>query len=243
MNWDYSRHYERFHPDTPEHDHALQWLLGRWLDPHLPAQRNAPVLDVGCGRGYALEMLRARGFSAIEGIDRDPGQVNFARGRGLPVSLVSDSAAYLRERPGTFRLMLLMDVLEHLGADSRSELLDAMHAAGASGCRLCCTVPNAASPMASYWRHIDYTHQTLFTVESLEYLLTSCGWRVRSIEPIEFHYRPRWLFWLPTRRTLRWTLRCLSRGSTRLHALGELGWTAGWKVPLAPNLLAVVEKP
>src|SRR5262245_20927694 len=42
----------------------------------------APVLDLGCGRGDFLEMLRERGIPA-HGIDQDPLAVAAARSRGL----------------------------------------------------------------------------------------------------------------------------------------------------------------
>ena len=44
----------------------------------------APVLDVGCGRGELLALLRDAGIEA-RGIDADADMVAYARGEGLDV--------------------------------------------------------------------------------------------------------------------------------------------------------------
>lgn len=242
MNRDYARHYARFHPDTSEHDANLRALLQRWLGPHLPADPGAAILDVGCGRGYALALLRELGYMKLEGIDSDAGQVTFARRRGLPVTLVADTVAHLRAGGPSYDLVLLMDVLEHIPATSRAEFLQTVAGSLRPGGRLICTVPNAASMLAGYWRYVDPTHHTLFTVQSLDHALHQSGLETMSIQPVEFTVRPRYLFWWPGPRTLLWWLRCLVRLHWRMVQLAELGWEQGRHTPVGPNLLAVARR-
>jgi len=239
MDWDYSRHYARFHADTPEHDAQLHALFQRWLGAHLPADKNTALLDVGCGRGYALGWLQGLGYTQLAGIDPDAGQVAFAQSRGLNVQRAVDTVDFLRGRTGAYDFVQLMDVLEHVPHAAQGALLRAIHAALRPGGRLLCTVPNADSPLASRWRHIDYTHHLLFTVESLEFVLSQTGFRVERLHAAEFIGGPRLLCWPPTRRTLRWWLCRLGRLQPRLACLGELGWHDGWRIPLSPNLLTV----
>ena len=59
MDWDYSKHYARLHADTPEHDANIRALYERWLGPHLPQDKNTPILDVG-SRGHALRVSLPR---------------------------------------------------------------------------------------------------------------------------------------------------------------------------------------
>jgi SAM-dependent methyltransferase len=242
MTWDYSRHYARLHPDTPEHDANLRNYFQRCLAAHLPANKGGAVLDVGCGRGYALEWLRSLGYTDLVGIDPDSAQVAFARNRGHNVTRVEDSMAFLRERPGTCDLVLLMDVLEHVPRTAQPELLRAIHRTLRPGGRLLCTVPNAASPLAGHWRYVDYTHECLFTRESLEFLVGQSGFSVQTVLPLEFVGPPKLGFWPPNRQTARWWARTLSRIPLRLAALGEAGWQNGWNMPLSPNLLACAER-
>ena len=238
MNWDYSQHYARLHPDTPEHDANLRSYFQRNLAAHLPADKGSNVLDIGCGRGYALEWLGSLGYANRAGIDPDAAQVAFAKSRGQNVAQVQDTAAYLRERPETCDLILLMDVLEHVPRPAQPELLRAIRNALRPGGRLLCTVPNAASPLAGHWRYVDYTHECLFTHESLEFLLTQTGFTVDRVQPVEFLAPPFLGIWPLNRHTLRWWSLKMSRVQPRLVCLGEFGWGKGWATPLSANLLA-----
>ena len=57
----------------------------------------APVLDVGCGRGELLGLLRDAGIEA-QGVDADADMVAYARGEGLDVEQ-ADALAYLEALP------------------------------------------------------------------------------------------------------------------------------------------------
>src|SRR5207244_4884653 len=57
----------------------------------------APVLDVGCGRGEFLGLLREAGVEA-RGVDADADMVAYARGEGLDVGQ-AEALPYLRARP------------------------------------------------------------------------------------------------------------------------------------------------
>src|SRR5207237_1812437 len=57
----------------------------------------APVLDVGCGRGEFLALLREAGVAA-RGVDADADMVAYARGEGADVEQ-ADALAYLESLP------------------------------------------------------------------------------------------------------------------------------------------------
>jgi SAM-dependent methyltransferase len=57
----------------------------------------APVLDVGCGRGEFLALLRREGIEA-RGVDADPDMVAFCRGQDLDVA-EEDAIAHLESLP------------------------------------------------------------------------------------------------------------------------------------------------
>ncbi len=239
---DYSQQYAKFHPADPEHRHGLFLLHQRMLGQHLPMERDAPILDVGCGRGYALEDVRALGYTRLSGIDIDPGQVAFARQQGLDVTLVESAEKFLADQGGTYAAILLLDVLEHLPREKQQSFLQAIALSlRPDGC-LICTVPNAGSSIGGFWLYNDYTHQGSFTADSLSFLLAQGGFdRVRCVA-VEFFPRPRFLFWLPTPRTIAWWLRSLLRLRQRAAFVAELGWVRGRAVILTPNLLAVANK-
>ncbi|MBE7559231.1 methyltransferase domain-containing protein [bacterium] len=81
------------------------------------------VLDVGCGRGEFLELLREAGVSA-RGIDVNPFMVERCRDKGLSVE-ERDALEYLRALPddglgGVF----MAQVVEHLAQPYLEELLE-----------------------------------------------------------------------------------------------------------------------
>src|SRR5262249_22115106 len=73
----------------------------------------APVLDVGCGRGELLSLLREAGVEA-HGVDADSDMVEYARGEGLEV-VQADALEYLeRLDDDSLGGMFAGQVVEHL---------------------------------------------------------------------------------------------------------------------------------
>lgn len=240
MKTDYTRYYRRWHSDSPEHLQQMLRYFGRRLDPHLPADRAARVLDVGCGMGFALAALRQRGFSRLEGIELDPAQAAAAQGRGFQVEVVGDAAVWLQARPERYDVVLLLDVLEHVPRDAQFDLLAAIHRSLTLGGRLICSVPNANSTLGARQRYMDWTHHTSFTEHSLDFALFHGGFRQIEVRADDDPPKP-WR-WLPLWRRRWWYVRGCFRAVRRLQLMAELGPEEGRRAPLSPNLLGVAVK-
>jgi ubiquinone/menaquinone biosynthesis C-methylase UbiE len=72
------------------------------------------ILDVGCGTGANLKMLRAHG--SAEGVDISEQAVEFCRERGLD-SVKLGAAEELPYEDESFDLVTALDVIEHLDDD------------------------------------------------------------------------------------------------------------------------------
>jgi SAM-dependent methyltransferase len=84
---------------------------------------HGPVLDVGCGRGELLELLREAGTEA-RGIDLDHGMVDRSRRKGLDVEL-ADAVAYLeRQNLGSLGAVFASHVIEHLPYEELEQLFE-----------------------------------------------------------------------------------------------------------------------
>ena len=103
---DYTHHYRKWHDDSEEHSEAMCRHFQTLLGPYLPESKDARILDVGCGMGFALLALREVGYNNLEGIDSDQGQVAAACNRSLDVIHVVDAVEYVRARPGYYGLVL-----------------------------------------------------------------------------------------------------------------------------------------
>ena len=128
----------------------------------------APVLDIGCGRGELLDLLTEAGVQA-SGVDVDAGMVEHARAKGHDVAL-GDAVAHLRTlAPGQLGAVVSLEVIEHLPYAELLELLTlARSRLREDGVLLLETVnPHAVDAMKAFW--LDPTHQhPLFPEVTLE---------------------------------------------------------------------------
>jgi O-antigen chain-terminating methyltransferase len=148
----------------------------------------APVLDVGCGRGEFLGLLREAGVAA-RGVDADADMVAYARGEGLEVAQ-ADVLSYLGELPerslgGIFAAQLV----EHLPPPSLRRFLELAARALRPGGLLVAETINPLSPLALRNYFADLTHAQPLVPETLELLAGQAGFERTEIrfanEPAE----------------------------------------------------------
>jgi SAM-dependent methyltransferase len=136
----------------------------------------APVLDVGCGRGEFLALLREAGIEA-RGVDADADMVAYARGEGLDVEQ-ADALAYLeRLEDGTLGAVFAAQVLEHLPPPSLLRLLELAAEKLRPGGLLLAETINPLSPLALRHYFADLTHVQPLVPETLELLARQAGFR------------------------------------------------------------------
>jgi len=157
----------------------------RYLD---DLRENGPVLDIGCGRGELLGLLREAGVEA-HGIDADADMVAYARGDGLEVEQ-ADLVEYLEGLgAGSLGAIFMGQVVEHLPA---STLVRALRLAAAKlrpGGLLVAETINPLSPIALRNYFADLTHAQPLVPETLELLARQSGFAPTEIrflnEPAE----------------------------------------------------------
>lgn len=126
---------------------------------YLPLVRDhGPVLDVGCGRGEFLGLLRDADVAAV-GIDIDPAMVERARARGLDAR-EGDAVSYLEaQEAGRLGVIFAAQVIEHLPYEALVRFLRAARAALSPSGRLIMETVNPHTPQALKHFWIDPTHQ------------------------------------------------------------------------------------
>jgi cyclopropane fatty-acyl-phospholipid synthase-like methyltransferase len=239
---DYTYHYRKFNRDDPEHEKRVFEYYRRILEPHLPSNKSARILDIGCGSGLLLQSLKQLGYENLHGVELDAGQAELARKRGLAVDATDDTAAWLNAKPNCFDAALATDVLEHIPVSAQIPFVTAIQKSLAPGATFICTVPNANSALAARWRYIDWTHTCSFTEISLDFLLHHGGLQTTSILPVEMGETPR-LWWLPRRGWFFFAASKAVRFWRRVELMTELGPAQGRNLPLTLNMLAVAKKP
>ena len=133
------------------------------------------VLDIGCGRGEFLALLKARGVRA-RGIDVNDSMVEVCVQQGLEASK-ADALAYLRAQPpGSLGGLLAAQVVEHLDPAYLTSLLDAAYAALRPGAPIVLETINPACWFAFFESYVrDITHVRPLHPDTLQFLLQASG--------------------------------------------------------------------
>jgi O-antigen chain-terminating methyltransferase len=133
-----------------------------------------PVLDVGCGRGEFLGLLRDAGVEA-GGIDADADMVAYARGEGLDVEQ-ADALAHLEAlEDGSLGGIFCAQVVEHFPPPVLLRLLELAHAKLRPGGVLVAETINPLSPLALRHYFADLTHAQPLVPETLALLVRQVG--------------------------------------------------------------------
>jgi SAM-dependent methyltransferase len=159
--------------------------IRRRVEEYLPIFQSATdVLDVGCGRGEFLELLRERNVRA-RGIDINPAMVEVCRGTGLAAE-ATDALAYLGTLPdSSLGGLFAAQVVEHLEPRYLMRLLDAAFDKLRPGAPIVLETINPACWFAFFESYIrDLTHVRPVHPDTLKYLLVATGF-----QRVEIAYR------------------------------------------------------
>jgi 2-polyprenyl-3-methyl-5-hydroxy-6-metoxy-1,4-benzoquinol methylase len=160
----------------------------RLIGPHLPVDRDAVVLDCGCGEGFLVSWLQDRGYRRAGGLDASPEEVEVARQLGLPVEC-GEIAPSLAARSGSVDFLIFRNVLEHLYKHEVVEMLLAARRALRPGGGVWIQVPNAESPFGARLRYADFTHELAFTQVSIAQVLRVTGFADVRVSPVRSGFR------------------------------------------------------
>jgi SAM-dependent methyltransferase len=153
------------------------------LESYLPYFEGASdVLDVGCGRGEFLDLLKARGISA-RGLDLNHEMVELCRTRGLDVA-EGDVVSYLESLPdASLGGLFAAQVVEHLQPAYLLRLLELAHHKLRPGAPLVLETLNPACWVAFFDSFIrDITHVWPLHPDTLRYLVLASGFTTARVE-------------------------------------------------------------
>ena len=133
------------------------------------------VLDVGCGRGECLQLLKERGITA-RGLDLNPEMAEACRARGLDAA-TGDALTTLRALPDeSLGGLIAVQVIEHLTPSYLSQFLQTAFFKLRPGAPLILETINPACWVAFFESYIrDLTHEQPIHPETLQYMLQASG--------------------------------------------------------------------
>ena len=138
------------------------------------------MLDLGCGRGEALALLRDWGFAG-RGVDASARMVELCHDRGLQAEVGDLFAVLAAAEPGSLGGVVSFHVIEHLPADALDRLVRLAYRALRPGGVLILETPNPLSVVVAarnFW--LDPTHVRPVHPESLKLMYELAGF-----DPVE----------------------------------------------------------
>ena len=156
--------------------------IGERVAAYVPLFEGASdVLDVGCGRGEFLALLKAKGISA-RGVDLNDEMTAVCRERGLDAT-AGDALSYLLAQPdGSLGGLFAAQVVEHLEPDYLMRFLEAAYHKLRPGSKIVLETINAACWYAFFSSYIrDITHIRPLHPDTLKYLVSATGFQKVSV--------------------------------------------------------------
>jgi len=154
-------------------EHQLRAARRPYLEYFPPGGR---VLDLGCGRGEFLELLRESGRRGV-GVESDPALVRACRAKGLQVEH-GDGLEFVRKAAADWDGIMVSHLIEHLPGSEGCRLIAAAAERLRSGGRLIVLTPNPnfLPGVGAFWS--DLTHARPYPLAALRSLLADVGLRV-----------------------------------------------------------------
>ncbi|HEY5121937.1 MAG TPA: class I SAM-dependent methyltransferase, partial [Acidimicrobiales bacterium] len=144
-----------------------------------------PVLDIGCGGGELLEVLKENGIDAY-GIEIVESAVQECQAAGLDARL-DDALHHLSSVPkGSLGAVTAIHVVEHVGVDTLLEIIDLSLQALRPGGLLIFETPNPANVIVgANTFYLDPTHDHPIPSVLLEFFVSIRGFTDTQILPLK----------------------------------------------------------
>jgi 2-polyprenyl-3-methyl-5-hydroxy-6-metoxy-1,4-benzoquinol methylase len=171
---------------TREEIKAKQSVYLPLLREHGIGSSNMPILDLGCGRGEWLELLREAGLQA-RGIDCNEIVIEYCKSAGLDV-VHGDALSCLRALPdASLGALTSFHMIEHLPFDVILTLIDEALRALKTGGILILETPNPQNILVgSHTFYLDPTHLKPLPSAMVRFFVEArgfCNVQVRELNP------------------------------------------------------------
>lgn len=168
---------KKIHQSDHHHDYDSEYYRHRGgimaechgtniLDHLFKKYKTVTILDVGCGAGSLMRLLKKKGFNRVKGIDISPVAAKLSGGRVA-------SATKIPYKSNSFDCVIGLSVIEHLSKEEGNQFLRQAFRVLKPGGFIFLLTPNGASPLRvikgkKWYGYDDHSHTFFFTPWSLK---------------------------------------------------------------------------
>jgi 2-polyprenyl-3-methyl-5-hydroxy-6-metoxy-1,4-benzoquinol methylase len=179
-------HFGKIHDNNQEF-FQYGWYFRKNYLKHLPVDKNAKIVDLGCGMGHFLNFLVNEKYNNYIGIDVSEENIQYCRKNKFNV-ISGDIFDFLKDTNDKYDVIVMNDIIEHFEKSEINLLLQLIFKSLQKNGRVIIKTPNAANPiLASSSRYFDFTHELLFTEESISQVLRISGFSQISVYPQDLY--------------------------------------------------------
>jgi len=171
----FSKHYAILNNiDLNSEDSILDWYklsfdyYDKFLKQHLKLSDDKKILELGCGIGGLLYFLKKSGCENYLGVDISEEQLSICQKYVTTKVLNEDVLSFLKNHNHKYDLIVLLDLIEHLGKDKIIQFIELLYKTLDLNGRILLRTPNMGSLFGLRSRYIDFTHEVGFTEESIK---------------------------------------------------------------------------
>jgi SAM-dependent methyltransferase len=179
--WIYTAHiYDE--GDSEYHKTLTKQVVEKYVDT-LELPKNAKILDLGCGPGYFLDEMKARGYTDVVGVTLSPGDVKICEDKGHTVkrydlSFLPQVDGYIEE---SVDFIFLRHALEHSPYPIFT-LMEYNRVLKPNG-KMYIEVP---APDCERNHEFNLNHYSILGMNQLAALLLRCGFNIDTFNNLEF---------------------------------------------------------
>lgn len=150
----------------------------------LPQEKQAAILEIGCGDGGLVYWLQQKGYQQVAGVDVSTEQIATGKKMGIQHLYEAELVDYLSSSPVQYNLIIARDVFEHFTRQDFFDTLCLIKSKLAPGGKLVIQSPNGQGLHFIHYYYSDITHEMAFTASSLRQLGLAAGFKQVQAYPL-----------------------------------------------------------
>lgn len=156
--------------------------LNRNLFRHLPADKNARILDFGCGTGYVLQFLHEKGYTNLHGSDIDSSGWEELKPITKSLTKIEDTISYLKKTENSYNFIIAKDVIYYFTNKEVQGVIHLLKSALLPGGKIYFEIFNGATLTGPYVKYKDLGIELILTEHSLKNLISNAGLKLDCIK-------------------------------------------------------------